>query len=360
MTLRAEVAAMKPFAPSLLLVFVLAGAQARAEEPARPTEAQSRLDYVRERGAEGCIEPGALMRAVDARLSRSVFSERAGAPLTTRVRARREAGRFVVDTALLDASGALLGTRRLETAARHCSALDDSLALVLSLALDVRTSAPAETAPPSAEPLPPSAPEAAPPAAPSAPPAVSPPEKNTPLLIPATTHAAREPWSLAVSLGPVLGAGLLPSPALAARARLELWAPSFWPLGLAFAVWNEQRLGAARGVDFGVYSVELTLCPLSAGVGAWRLQLCAEQLLGRVDAAGFGFDEQAPQDRWLVALGVHGGARYELGALFAGAELSLLAPLVQRRYFYTEGDEVTLYDSPRLLGLFGVSIGVSL
>jgi hypothetical protein len=293
-----------------------------------------------------------------------VFTAEPGAALTTRVRARREAGRFVVDTALLDAAGVELGTRRLETSARHCSALDDSLALVLSLALDVRTRAPAATAPPSVEVAPPSAPEAASSAAPSTPLAVSTPEVQsatpTPLVIPATTHAAREPWRFAGSLGAVLGAGLLPSLGVGVRGKLELLSPSFWPLGLAFAGWAEQRLGGARGADFGVYSVELTLCPLSRAVGQWRIHVCAEQLLGRVNATGFGFDEQAPEDRWLVAVGGAVGARYELGALFLAVEGSLLAPLVQRRYFYTAGAEVTLYDSPLVLGLLGVSIGVSL
>jgi hypothetical protein len=355
---------MKPVGASLALVLLFAGARAGGAEPARPAHAQSRLVYVREPGAEGCIEPEALARAVDVRLSRRVFTLEAGAALTTRVRARREAGRFIVDTALLDAAGSELGTRRLETAARHCSALDDSLALVLSLALDVRTSAPAGPAPPSVAAAPPSAPEAASPAALSPPLTVSTPEIQqpapTPLVIPATTHAAREPWRFAGSLGAVLGAGLMPSLGLGVRGKLELLAPSFWPLGLAFAAWSEQRVGAARGAEFGVYSVELTLCPLSRATGAWRLQACAEQLLGRVDAAGFGFDEQAPQDRWLVALGGAAGARYELGALFIAVEGSLLAPLVQRRYFYRAGERVTLYDSPPLLGLLGVSIGVSL
>jgi hypothetical protein len=280
------------------------------------------------------------------------------------VRARRQAGRFIVDTALFDVAGVELGTRRLETAARHCSALDDSLALVLSLALDVRTRVPAELEPPSVAAAPASAPEAAPPAAPSMPLSVSTPEIQrlapTPLVIPASTHPAREPWRVAGSLGAVLGAGLMPSLGLGVRGKLELSAPSFWPLGLAFAAWGEQSVGGARGADFDVYSVELTLCPLSHAVGAWHLQACAEQLLGRVDAAGFGFDEQAPQDRWLVALGGAAGARYELGALFVGVEGSLLAPLVRRRYFYRAGERVSLYDSPLLLGLLGVSIGVSL
>jgi len=346
---------------SLVLVLLLGAARARAEQATRPAHAQSRLEYVREPGAEGCIEPEALARAVDVRLSRAVFSPAPGAALTTRVRARRQGGRFVVDTALLDARGALLGTRRLETSARHCSALDDSLALVLSLALDVRTSMPAEPAPPGAATAPPSAPEAAPPAAPSVPRAVSTPDiRPTPLVIPETTHAAREPWRFAGSLGAVLGAGLLPSLAPGVRGRLELSAPSFWPLGLAFAAYGEQRVGSGRGAEFGAYSVELTLCPLWGALAGWQLSACAEQLVGRIDAAGFGLDEQTPGDRWLWALGAAGGARPGLGALFVALDASLLVPLVQRRYFYAAGDEVTLYHSPLVIGLLGVSIGVSL
>jgi hypothetical protein len=355
---------MRPISPrhgaSLALLLLLGAGRARAEQ-ARPAHAQSRLEYVREPGAEGCIEPEALARAVDVRLSRAVFTSEPRAALTTRVRARRQAGRFVIDTALHDAGGALLGTRRLETSARHCSALDDSLALVLSLALDVRTRMPAEPAPPAVATAPPGAPEAAPPAAPSLPPSVSTPEiEPTPLVIPATTHAAREPWRFAGSLGAVLGVGLMPSLAAGVRGRLELFAPSFWPLGLAFAAYGEQRVGSVRGAEFGAYSVELTLCPLSGALAGWQLSACAEQLVGRIDAAGFGLDEQTPEDRWLWALGAAGGARHELGPLFVAVDGSLLVPLVQRRYFYAAGAEVVLYDSPLVIGLLGVSIGVSL
>jgi hypothetical protein len=347
--LRAAAALSERARRAALLAVVVAASLTSGGARAEPaSSALSRLDYVREAGAEACFAPEALIAGIEQRLGRRVFSEATSAALTTRVRARRERGRFVVDTALLDAGGRELGTRRLETSARHCSALDDSLALVLSLALDVRTApASAETA---AAPEPHPAPPAAPP----------PPAPLTVIQIPSTTLSPREPWRVAAELGGAIALGLLPEPAFGAHARIELEPPRWWSIQLGVALWREQRRGGARGAEFGAYSVELGVCPLGSAFESWRLTLCAQELLGRVRARGFGFERQVPEDRWLVALGAALGARYELGAAFLSLDGALLVPLIQRRYFFTAGDEVTLYDSPWWLGRLGVSFGINL
>jgi hypothetical protein len=82
--------------------------------------------------------------------------------------------------------------------------------------------------------------------------------------------------------------------------------------------------------------------------------------LGKLKATGFGFDEAEASDRWIGTVGASVFGRYSFGALYLSLGGSLLAPWVQRRYFYTDGDEITLYRSPWLQGVVEGALGVEL
>ncbi len=326
-----------------------------AEPLAQPEPARVHLEYIREPGAEQCQDPRELMRAVDARLGRSVFAPPLQADIEARIRARRSGVRFTIDLQLLDRSGRLLGQRELRTLARHCSALDDSLALVLSLAADL------------AQPPPPSSPGPSTPAEPTpttatsplqTPPAPSP--LATPITLPASAHAPRLGLRVLPSLGLSVSGGLLPQVGLGLSARLELLPPRFWPLLMSASFWRSQRLGKARGAEFSAQTIELAACPWGLVLGVIDAALCVEQIVGRASASGFGFDADRVQDGWLLAFGAGASGKYWLGHAFVSLSGSLSVPVIKRRYFFTDGVDVTLHEGSWLLGSSTLAVGLEL
>lgn len=324
----------------------LAGASFSATLAAQPAEPPARvqLTYDRAPAASGCLAPEQLIDAVEARLGRRVFVPDQSADLFAEVRAFRRARRYVISVTLFDTTGRRLGERRLETRARHCSALDDSLALVLSLAADVRRPSTEGSRLAPAEPAPAPAGRAI----------------STPVTIPAATHAPRAGIRLQPGLGLAFGVGVLPRLALGAQARLGLVAAGFWPIALHATLWHPQRLGAEQGVRFTLQTLQLGLCPWQVSTAGLELSFCLEELVGLAVAQGFGFDDTDAADSWLAAVGGGASARYAAGPVFVAAAASLLVPLIQRRYFYTDGDEVTLHEGSWSFGLFAISAGLEI
>jgi hypothetical protein len=327
-----------------------APAQCAAAEPARVY-----LEVDRRSGAEGCPSAEELRLAVETRLRRRIFVAEDQADLLVELSAFREGSRYVVLITLLDRERRWLGERRLETGARHCSALDDSLALVLSLAADVRR-APAQ-APAAAAPAIEDETEAG---RAASPPHTEDAPLSTPLLIPATTPAPRTPFEFQPSLGSAFGLGLLPRLAWGAQARLVIVPPELWPLVVEGTLWHPQRLGREHGVDFSLQTLRVGLCPVRRAWGRLELALCVDPSLGVMRTRGFGFDEASAATHLWAALGAGGSVRYPIGPLFLSGAASLLAPLVQRRYFYADEETVTLHRAPWLLGVAAISVGIDL
>jgi hypothetical protein len=331
-----------------------APAPAGFSEPPRPLRVH--LHYARRKGAEQCMEQEALATAVEARLGRRVFVPRERADLLAEVRARRIIRRrFSIEIRLRAANGELLGTRRLESYAQHCSALDDSLALVLSLALDVYARAAAlDVTGPEPSAIEPSTIQPRP----------EPPGELTGesvILIPANTHAARAPWHFEPAFGIAGALGLLPRPAVAAVLRLDIVPPDFWRFGLAASLWYPQRRGGSvQGVEFTARTLELSICPLRSQWGELGVNLCVQELFGVVEADGYGFDRPRMTTGLLLDLGLGGAAEYTFGNGFLRVFGSLLAPVMGRRYFYTEGENITVYETSWVSAVAGVSLGVSL
>lgn len=338
-----------------LVAGLLFGPRALGAQPA-PAEllpARVHLTVIRSAGAQDCVDEGELRAAVEARLGRPVFVSASALDLRAEVRAGRRRGAYVIDLLLFDRQGHSLGERQLTTRSRHCSALDDSLALVLSLVADVARPAP--------EPASPTPPPATP--APAAPPSALPPPLQTPLNIPETTVAPRQPLRIRPRLGIDLGAGLLPEPGLGVHLELELLFPRFWPLWLSASYWGEQRVNVGSsdvGARFSLVSLRVGACPTRTELGRFELSACVEQLFGRQGAQGFGFERSEPGDRWLAAFG--GGLELKrwFGRSFAAARGSLLVPVIQRRYYAEDGDAVTLYDAPWVLGAASIAVGFEL
>jgi hypothetical protein len=314
---------------------------ALAAQPARV-----RLEYARQASAAGCVSAEQLTRDVEARLGRRVFVGTEQPDLVARVNARRARGRFILQVELRDGAGRRLGQRELSTRAAHCSALDESLALVLALAADAPR-APEDPAPETAVPLPTT-------------PVLPAPSLGTPLVIPADNHAPRLGWRWRPSVGASLASGLFPSAAVGLELGLELRPPQFWPLALRGTWWVEQGLGGrprpGRRVEFAARSLELGVCPWTGRLGSFGASACVVQWFGRIDAGPSGFDESFADQGWLAAAGLAPALEHRFGPLIVSVSASLLVPLVRRRYFSTDGADITLHEQPWLL--WGTSLRV--
>jgi hypothetical protein len=342
-----------------LLVLALRGSSMAlaAEPPAGSRREMSpalvHLDYQRERSAASCVSAPQLARDVEVRLGRRVFVAAADAELTARVRARRVARQFVVELELFEPDGRSLGRRELSTRAAHCSALDDSLALVLALAADM----------PRTPPLPESAPAAPAPAPSPASPAPPRASLASSLSIPATTHAPRLGLSVRPSLGPTIALGLVPGLAPGLELGLTLRANEFWPVVLHGAGFLEQDQASSapdKRATFAAQTLLLGVCPLTAALGAFEASACAVQCLGRVRARGVGFDEEQRDTGWSLHVGAGLGLSRAFGPLFVAASGALLVPVIRRRYFITDDVDVTLYEQPWLGGLLALRVGTEI
>jgi hypothetical protein len=332
---------------------LLASAFAAAQPAAEPAPALLGLHYERSAGAAQCLAPSALARAVEQRLGRSVFVPAPQADLQARVRAERSARGFRIDVELFDREGHSLGKRHLRTRARHCSALDDSLALVVSLAVDVAASRAAEP------PLDQQA-AAATAAQGSAPAAAAPLALETPIEVPASNYAPRASWQLAPAVGVLAAGGLLPGWGVGGSFELELRPPAFWALWLRASLWQPRRSGAGQGVEVSAQALELGVCPLLFELAGVESRLCAEQLIGRMAMQGFGFDRDQSGSGASLGLGATGSLRQHFGEWFISVSGSLLAPLVQRRYFYVDGGDIVLHEPAPVWALGSVSFGLEL
>jgi hypothetical protein len=345
-------ARMLVLALMLVLEPLATAADGPGEPPATPPAASARvnLDYQRDAAASTCVSAEQLTADVEARLGRRVFAPAAEAELHARLRARRASGHFVIEIALSDREGHGLGTRRLSTRAPHCSSLDDSVSLVLSLAADmplaVANGGKPEPAPRPREII-----------------AVPPASLETPLVIPATTHAPRLGLRLEPTLGIGVVGGLMPALGAGLELGLTLRANAFWPVSLRGTGWAEQRrtlASRASGATFSAQTLEVGVCPWTGRFGGLEASVCVLQVLGRVRARGFGFDETWREDAWLVQFGGGAALTQRLGPVFVSASAALLVPAVRRRYFITDGADVSLHEQPWLSPSAAVRVGTEI
>lgn len=305
--------------------------------------ARLHLDYQRGPGAHACASAEQLATAVEARLGRRVFVAASEADLHAQLRAQRVGRGYRVALQLYDRERRPLGRRQLSTRARHCSALDEALALVLSLAADVAVPPPSSAGTP----------------VPHAPPALPQP-LDTPLEIPADVLAPRQPWQVRPSVGLALLGGLLPGVALAAAFELELAPPRSWPFWVRASAFLDERTGAATGGEFSAQALELGVCPWAPRGERLEARLCAQQLLGLVGASGFGSDADRQEPRVSLALGLEQSFGYRSGDWFISVSGSLLATPARRRYYYVDGDQITLHEQGWVWGGARLALGLEL
>jgi len=320
-----------------------------------------------ETGVDQCLGARALERAVDFRLRRHAFRADLPATLYVTVILRRdpEAG-WTAEIAVRDAAATLLGTRNIASLARHCSSLDESLALVVALLVDDPPSPEVPLESPTSPPTPlDTAPTSAP--APSAhaeppPPAPAPISKPTRITLPPETHAPREPWHVAVQASGALAFGLLPGVAPGVQAGIEL-APPHGPalelFGASFFARRAQRANGSAGADFNASAIGLELCPLEYERAALRWTACGGQSVGWVSVKSFGFDVDSSSSHLRYALLGWSGLELFMTRTFAvrfGARVEI--PLSREIFDYSarDGSEPTLYETSPIAALLDVGV----
>ncbi len=155
------------------------------------------------------------------------------------------------------------GTRLLESPSGDCRSLMPALLTVAALLIESR----------SAEPAPP--PKAPTPAAPPAPkPAAAPAAK-----------APDRPALMMLSLGAVLGSGLVPKLELGPAASVVVAPHRHFRLGVSGAIFFPHQYGAGPGLSLGHESAALLACgmPLS---GSFGLGLCGTAAMHRYSSRG--------------------------------------------------------------------------
>lgn len=264
----------------------------------------AQLELSRSAAASSCLDAVALTRSVEKRLRRRVFA-RDGA-LVLRVALDRRGADWVAELSLGDAVGPL-GERSLSTGASHCSALDDSLALVVALLVDTPPQRPVQAADQRAPAERAVEAAAGKPAENSAEPSPL-PRASTPLVLPADTWAPREPWHFAVRAGGSLQLGALPGLAYGAGLGVSARVPHgpWLRLNGDFLAPKESHTGdGSRGVRLASQRMGLLVCGRAAHWGSIDWEICAGQRVGRITAQGLGFDQSLSVNRlyWAAVAG---------------------------------------------------------
>ena len=301
------------------LAFACAGlctSRARAEAP----RSEARLEVVRDDSTRSCLTDKALQRSVERRLRRKVFGT--DAPFSLRVTFERTESAWLAALELSDADGPL-GKRQLSTEARHCSALDDSLALVVALLVDT---------PPEREPPPPITPhEAAPePARPARPR----PARPSALEIPAESFAPREPLGFGARGSGFVAAGLVPGLGLGAEVAVEVVLPRGPRIVVSVdATLTREQSGSGGSAEFSARRAGLELCGLGGSWGTLSVEPCVGQRVGWLGASGFDFDQNLDTTRLYYAVAAGGDAALTVArALRLSAGLRSEFPLTRDRF----------------------------
>jgi hypothetical protein len=314
------------------------------------------LSWSRSDGARECITAGALAKAVEARLGRSVFVSPAAAEFTLEARIEGAPWKWSASITVQDREGHRIGQRELTSAERDCRALDPSLSLMLALAIDPNatlvTGAPLEPLPPAPtlETVERRPPVVAP--RPVAPEVGSPP--STPGAASGIAGAYAEA-SLRVSFG-LLPGPVVPGLEVATMAPLQ----ESWLIRVGASAWlPAQAEGPDGGVFLSQFAAAVGLC------GRWRsreafLLACAGAEPGVLAAAGYGFNQSIEADyRFTLTIGPSAKVAAHLGGRF-WAQLGgdLLVPIIRHQFYYLNADrsEVEVFRQPPVAGAASLAI----
>jgi hypothetical protein len=289
------------------------------------------FEWERAAGAEDCADGASLRRAAESLLDRSIIvpSDRANIFIRGRIEPTSNRRGYRAQLLLVASDGTVIGRRELQGDTADCGTLNESLALVIALAVDSLRATPAAV-----------------------------------LRLPKAPPRTAARWAAEVGILGSAALGLMPkvSPAVGLEARLE--PPAFVPFEVAFLAWpfkNVQYTPDGRGADFRAFAFRAFVCPTLFSPGAIQLRGClgAEALL--LTATGVAIDIShspsslivGPTARAVFFSPLWGPSAFHLGA-------GLMLPLVRDRFFYRDeaGDERVIHRPSVTLPF--AEIGISL
>ncbi|AKV03934.1 hypothetical protein AKJ09_10597 [Labilithrix luteola] len=331
--------------------------RAQADEPKVAVGRTSALSWVRLPGAEECIGSPALADAVEATLARRVFVPPTDAELSVEgsIAYAKDRRRFTVRFQVADREGNVLGKRELTQAAETCHALDDRLALVLSMLIDPEAADRPAPPSPEAAPAEPTLAEpilAAPPASPAA--------SDVPRL---PLPVAKTPWRWGASASFGGATGLVPNTGWLVEGRVFVTLPH-WPTlraGVASFLPARNRVAEGALAEVGLVSGEFGVCPL----GLRRLPVvvrgCVSGWLGQLSGRGDGFPDSRSYTTTFAAAAVDASAELwlsrSIGVVLAPA---LVVPVTPTRLAYDDpqGRRQTLFESSNVSAMLTLGIAV--
>ncbi len=285
----------------------------------------------------GCVDTRAVEQMIESRLGRKVFASSPDAVLI-RARFAPVAGRETVELEVISPSGQHLGERTLS--ASSCEELGASLPVVIAVLLDLEW----ESAPNDRRP--------AAPAAPPEPPKTAPPPPSS------SDRANRRVITLAALVEGVVGL----EPGVAGGIGLEGSVSVLGPLELA--AWADVLLPSSTSGSPSLmlqsWSVGASTCASAALSGNVDVGACAGGGALLLRARGRGFDQMAPDDRWVPEVRLLGRLGYLLLApLSARLDAGAIVPFERPRYGFNDemGHRVELYrPSWGWVGRLGLSV----
>jgi hypothetical protein len=300
--------------PTLRALIFLAAAVFAGVAPAgaaRAANAGTRfsLSWARLAKAESCISERNLAARVEERLGRRVFDAPGNTDVGIEGYVERRGDGWHATVSITDGTGAVLGTRELESGDASCHDLDAPLVLTIALFIDPN----AATAPPpsaviaplDAKPVPPT------PATPSAPQ----PQKLTGS--PERNHGPE--WQSSIAIGAAVVVGLLPAAAPGVTLRSEVRPPHVWP----------------TPIDFSLELAAVTTCPVSISSPRFRFELCAGADAGVLSSEGQANEAVVGHHRFIAAAIARAVGRVNLTPrFFVAVAPSLVVPVVRDSFDY--------------------------
>jgi hypothetical protein len=158
----------------------------------------------------------------------------------------------------------------------------------------------------------------------------------------------------------------LPGVAFGGEIVLGVRPPHFIELRLRPAGLLAERAHAPtpdRGGRFSLLSVAFDACPLEHLLGQLRLSGCVGQRVGRMTAAGFGYQRNQSSQEPYYALGVSAAAAFWFAPpVGVRLGLDLEAPLTRDSYFSLgpAGERLQIFRPSPIAGALTVGIALSL
>ncbi len=316
---------------SLAAWIVLAGLASAGAAPPPTTHYQ--LRWVRAPGAEACVDSGELADRVGARLGRAAFDGTGATAVVIEAEVRPIAAGWHVAIAMRGPDGEARGARELDQVGADCHVVDEPLALVLALMIDLDAASSSAPPPPVPPPPPPPSPRAARPV----------------------------PWRAEATFTGAAGLGVLAGASVGARVTVAIDAPQVWPVVVGASWWapDQRDAGGAQGVALRAWQVGAAVCTPARRLGPIRLTGCGGGELGRLAALGVGFDRNHRVAATLALATLTGRAAIAVGGpAFVVVDLGVEVPLLRPRFVVADGGTMVVHQvaPASMIGALGVGV----